>query len=182
MLQTSVKRALLALVATLALGVALGLALGRAASSPASGYEEVLSALEGQHALLETLPARLAAQAGSQQVQCAVAAPSGTGVDATALRAELAQLREELAQARGEPPKAPEPPLEPPPQALAAQQQGRQLIEDATRSGLWKTEDAQALRQLLITMNDAQRQDVIQRLIMQLNAGKLKSQAQGPIF
>lgn len=94
----------------------------------------------------------------------------------------LAQLREELAQTRGEPPKPPEPPPEPPPQALAAQQQGRQLVEEATRSGQWRTEDAQALRLLLVDMNDAQRQDVIQRLITQLNAGKLKSQARGPIF
>lgn len=76
----------------------------------------------------------------------------------------------------------PEPPPEPAPQALAAQQRGQQLIEEATRSGQWRTEDAQALRRLLIDMNDAQRQAVIQRLITQLNAGKLKSQARGPIF
>jgi hypothetical protein len=176
------KQALLALVATLALGVALGLALGRTAPPPDSRCEEVLSALEGQQALLETLPARLAAQAGSRQVQCAMASPSGAGVDATALRAELAQLREELAQTRGEPPKAPEPPPEPPPKALAAQQQGQQLIEEATRAGRWRTEDAQALRRLLIDMDDAQRQDVIQRLVVQINAGKLQSQAQGPLF
>lgn len=182
MLQTSVKQALLALFATLALGVGLGLALGRTASPSGSRDEEVLSALAGQQAFLEALPARLAAQAGAQQVQCAVASPSGAGVDATALRAELAQLREEWAHARGEPAKAPEPPPEPPPRAVAAQQQGQQLVEEASRSGQWRTEDAQSLRRLLIDMNEAQQQDVIQRLIVQLNSGKLRSQAQGPIF
>lgn len=180
--QTSVKQALLVLVATLALGVGLGWAMGRSAASPASRCEEVLSLLEGQHALLEALPARLAAQASTQQVRCAVATP-GAEADATALRAELAQLREALGQKPGgtqPPPPGPAP--EPPPQAIAAQRQGHQLIEAATRSGQWREEDAQALRQLLIDMNAAQRQEVMQRLIVQLNSGTVKAQTQGPPF
>lgn len=177
------KQALLISTATLALGTGLGLTLGQATPPVSSGsQEEVLRLLAGQQALLETLPARLAAQAGSQQVQCAVAASSGAGADIAALRAELAQVRQELAQARGDSPRTPEPPEEPPAQSLAAQQRSHQIIEEASRSGSWRTEDAQALRQLLIGMEDPQRKEVISRLIVLLNSGKLQSHAEGPIF
>ena len=73
MVQTSVKQALLALVATLALGVALGWAMGRTATPGASGNEEVLSELEGQRALLEAFPALLAS---TQQTRCGGGAPA----------------------------------------------------------------------------------------------------------
>ncbi|MCY1019254.1 hypothetical protein [Pyxidicoccus sp. MSG2] len=180
--RTFMTQALWVPLATLALGVGLGLTLNRSVSPPTSGSEEVLRLLEGQQALLETLPARLAAQAGSQQVQCAAAQPSGSGADLAALRTELAQLREELALARGEQPAPPRPPPEPPAETLVAQKQGHQLIEEASRSGRWRTEDAHTLRQLLITMDDSQRGEVMRSLIVQLNEGKLKSEAQGPIF
>jgi hypothetical protein len=176
---TSLKQALPLLLATLMVGAALGWFAGRAAPPPDPRSDEVLRRLEGQQALLEALPARLAAQAASQQVRCAVASASGAGVEAAELRAELARLREELGgTARSEPPRTPEPS----PQAVAAQRQGHQLIEEASRSGQWRTEDAQALRQLLIDMNDAQRDEVTQRLVVQLNAGKLKPLFRGPIF
>ncbi|MFP2906390.1 hypothetical protein ACLESD_15265 [Pyxidicoccus sp. 3LFB2] len=176
---TFIKQALWVPLATLALGVGLGLGIGQsAAPPPASGGEELLRLLEGQRALLEALPARLAAQ----QVRCAAASPAGAGTELAALRTELNQLREELALTGGVQPRPPEASPEPPAQAVAAQRQGHQLIAEASRSGRWTTEDAKALRLQLTEMNDAQRQEVIRRLIVQLNEGKLKSHAEGPIF
>ncbi|NMO23324.1 hypothetical protein HPC49_50485 [Pyxidicoccus fallax] len=183
MSSTFMKQALWVPLATLALGVASGLAVGRAAPPPpASGNEELLRLLEGQRALLEALPARLAAEAGARQVQCAVDTPSGASTELAALRTELASLREELALGHGARTRPPEPPPEPSPQAIAARQQGLQVIEAASRSGEWKTEDAQALREQLADMGDDQRQEVMRRLIVLLNEGKLKRRTQGPLF
>ncbi len=182
MSRTFMKQVLWVPLATLVLGAGLGLALGRTSPPPASGSEEVLRLLEAQQALLEALPARLAAHASARQVQCAVDSSAGAGAEVAALRMELAQLREELALGHGQPSRPSEPPPEPPPEALAARQQGLQVIEEASRSGPWTTENAHALRELLVEMSDGQRQEVMRRLIVLLNEGKLKSHAEGPIF
>lgn len=175
-MQTQVK---VLLATALVLAGGLGFVTGRVTSEP-SGQDEVLRELHLQRELLEVLQSRR--EAGPPPTPCATA--SGA-VDAAGLRAEVAHaVREELQASglerpapRGE--AAPQPPL---PRNVAAQQEGLRLIDEATRARRWREEDAGALRRLLVDMTPAQRQEVIRRLNITINAGGLDVQVLGPPF
>ncbi|MFY0572753.1 hypothetical protein ACN28E_54230 [Archangium lansingense] len=178
-MSTSLKRLL---AASLVLGPTTGFLAGRL-TAPDTGDGPVLRELAQQRALLEEHLAR--AEAPPPEVRCAVAAPTGSTVDAQWLRTELAQvLREELALHAGAPDAAPRPPpsSEPPARSLTAHQDGLQVVDRAISARRWTTEDAAALRRVLPDMTASQRTEVIRHLLTTLNSNTLEVQTQGPPF
>jgi hypothetical protein len=168
-------------VAMLVLGPIAGFLVGRQ-TAPAADTS-VLREFERQRALLEKLVAQ--APTPPPEVQRAVAASPASAEDLARLRSELTQvLREELAQ-RASPPEATPPPIaraEPSPRNLEAHQQGHQLIDAATRARRWTDEDAQAFRLVLGDMTEAQREDVLRRLVTTINGRTLDIQTRGAPF
>ncbi|ADO69823.1 hypothetical protein [Stigmatella aurantiaca] len=176
-MSTQVK---LLLSATVLLSGTFGFLLGRGTAPAASGQEEVLREIAGLRTRLDAHLTQERPTGPPPEVRCAVASP----VDAAALKAELAKvLREELGtQAQGEPVLEPQPPPALSPQAVAAHQQAQRILEEATRTRRWSDEDARSLRRALVDMTDAQREEVVRRLITTLNSNTLDVQTQGMPF
>jgi len=161
----------------LALVGSLGFAAGRA-TAPRATDEAVLGELARQRELLEEHIAQ------PPQVRCAVGTAATGSLDEAGLRTVLVQtLREELGTHGGHPAK-PEPPEPPPPplEAVAAHQEGLRRVDAALGARQWSEEDARVLRRLLGAMTDDQREEVISRLSVSINAGRLDVQVQGMPF
>ncbi|PTL75514.1 hypothetical protein [Vitiosangium sp. GDMCC 1.1324] len=171
----------LLLLVTGGLGCALSFLAGRA-TAPDSSHDELLRLLERQGAQLEALEARLGP--ASQQTRCAVAAPGGApGLDTAWLQAELARiLHEELGSQRAEAKGAQTPVPEPSTESLTALQEGHRLLDEASRSQRWREEDAQAMHRAMRELNGVQREELMRRFAVFVNAGGVDVQVKGPPF
>ncbi|NVJ27048.1 MULTISPECIES: hypothetical protein [Myxococcus] len=178
------SRMKLLLTTSLCLGPLTGFIAGRATAPNSADTGPVLEELARQRALLQSVLE--ATRAPSLQMRHASAPPTGSTVDAAWLRAELAQvLREELGnRAPTEPEDAQKKPPapEPTPQNLAAFQEGTRVIDKAIAARRWTEEDASSLRKELGAMTPAQRDEVIQRLVVTLNTNTLEVRTMGAPF
>lgn len=177
-MQTQMK---LLLLVTLGLGGALGFLAGRG-TAPEAPHDELLRLLARQGEQLEALEARLGPV--SQQERCAVAAPAGApGLDAAWLRAELSRiLHEDLGSRGAEAKQAQAPVPEPSTESLMALQEGHRLLDEASRYHRWREEDAQAMRRVMRGLNGAQREELMRRFAVFVNAGGVDVQVRGPPF
>ncbi|WP_257461175.1 hypothetical protein [Archangium lipolyticum] len=174
-MQTRMK---LLLLVTLGLGGGLGFLVGRG-SAPPDTHDELRTLLERQGAQLSALEARLGS--APQQMKCAVAAPAGGGLDAAWLRAELSRILDEELGARHVEAKR-EPPPEPSPESMASLQEGHRLIDEASRARRWRQEDARELRRMMSGLSGAQREELMRRFAVFVNAGGVDVQVRGPPF
>lgn len=177
-MQTQMK---LLLLVTLGLGGGLGFLAGRG-TAPEPSHDELLGLLTRQGAQLEALAARLGP--ASQQVRCAVASPGGApGLDAAWLQTELSRiLHEELGSRREEEKQARTPVPEPSTESLMALQEGHRLVDEASSARRWREEDARAMRRVLRGLNGAQREELMRRFAVLVNAGGVDVQVRGPLF
>ncbi|QRO01122.1 hypothetical protein JRI60_19830 [Archangium violaceum] len=174
-MQTRMK---LLLLVTWGLGGGLGFLVGRG-SAPLDTHDELRTLLERQGAQLTALEARLGP--ASRQVHCAVAAPGGGGLDAAWLRAELSRiLEEELGPRRAKAGQEPAP--EPSTESVASLQEGHRLIDEASRARRWTEEDARELRRMMGGLSGAQREELMRRFAVFVNAGGVDVQVRGPPF
>ncbi|WNG37890.1 hypothetical protein F0U60_32480 [Archangium minus] len=171
----------LLLLVTLGLGGGLGFLAGRG-TAPETSHDELLSLLTQQGTQLAALEARLGS--ASQQARCAVASPAGApGIDATWLQAELSRiLHEELGSRREEEKQARTPAPEPSTESLMALQEGHRLVDEASSARRWREEDAHAMRRVLRGLNSAQRDELMRRFAVLVNAGGIDVQVRGPPF
>ncbi len=168
----------LLLLVTVGLAGGLGFLAGRG-SAPLDMHDELRTLLERQGAQLAALEARLGP--ASQQVHCAVAAPAGGSLDAAWLRAELSRiLKEELGSKRAEARQEPAP--EPSPESMVSLQEGHRLIDEASRARRWREEDARELRRMMGGLSGAQREELMRRFAVFVNAGGVDVQVSGPPF
>lgn len=176
------KNRLVSVVLAGALMGPLGFLVGRAFPAQAGADEELHRLVREQGAQLAALR-RVAAPA--PQGQCTVVAALGSA-EGAALRAELARIiRDELRGGKAEvaaqaPTKAA--PDEASSESVAATADAHRLIESAMGARRWTDREAEAMRQLMPAMTDAQRDEITHRLLAAINTQALKLDVAGPPF
>jgi hypothetical protein len=165
------------LPATLVLGGALGFAWWH--SGPARS-EDAIARLEQRHEELRQQVKALA------QRDCATAAVPASG--SADVRAEITRaVREELhtvrpAQAVTDVVPDPSRPAEPTRDNVIAREECMRLIDQAVRSREWNDEQAARFQALMEQLTDAQRDEVLERLVAVLNGGEVRITTEGAPF